>query len=216
MQGSSLAATVVAAMACLSCGGGSDNTGGSIPKTCLPGASDSDCQLCGPTLPSDCTQVCPSVDCSVYPVPSECSGVCSGATCCTCNRLSGDIYYWQLPQLPPQCGSACSDMLARWESYLADPGMVACSSASDCTVVGGQPSMDFCNCHTAIGYCGKAANAATYHASPAANLETEFASTCTGHAACDCGPGYATCTNGKCTIAGFGCCFGCGTDAGLP
>ena len=72
--------------------------------------------------------------------------------------------------------------------------------------------MDPCNGHSTIGYCGMAANAATYRASPAASLETAFAATCTGHIGYDCGPGYATCTNGKCTIAGFACCLGCNRD----
>ena len=107
-------------------------------------------------------------------------------------------------------------MLSRWEAYLADPAIVACTTSDDCTVVGGQPAMDPCNGHSTIGYCGMAANAATYRASPAASLETAFAATCTGHIGYDCGPGYATCTNGKCTIAGFACCFGCNRDAAAP
>jgi hypothetical protein len=107
-------------------------------------------------------------------------------------------------------------MLSRWEGYLADPAMVACTTSSDCIVVGGQPAMDPCNGHSTIGYCGKAANAAAYRASPAASLETEFAATCAEHKAYDCGPGYAACTNGQCTIAGFGCCFGCARDAAVP
>jgi hypothetical protein len=75
---------------------------------------------------------------------------------------------------------------------------------------------DPCNGHSTIGYCGKAVNGAAYRVSPAASLETQFAATCTGHIGFDCGPGYAVCTDGKCTIAGFGCCFGCSRDAALP
>jgi len=75
--------------------------------------------------------------------------------------------------------------------------------------------MDPCNGHSTIGYCGKAANAAAYRASPASNLETEFAATCTDHEAHDCGPGVATCTNGKCTMEGWACCH-CPPDAGRP
>jgi hypothetical protein len=103
-------------------------------------------------------------------------------------------------------GAACNDMLASWEAYLADPAMVACVTPGDCVVVGGQPALDPCNGHSTIGYCGRAANAAAYRASPAASLETEFAAGCPGHIGFDCGPGYATCTNGKCTIAGFSAC----------
>lgn len=149
----------------------------------------------------------------MYPVPTECAAVCAGANCCTCTRLTGDIYYWQAPQLRPQCGSACSDMISRWQGYLADPAMVTCTTATDCTVVGGQPAMDPCNGHSTIGYCGVAANAAAYRASPAANLETEFASSCKDHTGYDCGPGHATCTNGTCTVQGWGCCL-CQPDSG--
>jgi hypothetical protein len=210
-----LAVGVVAAMACLSCGGGSDTTGGSVPKTCLPGASDSDCQLCGPILPSDCSQVCPAVDCSNYPVPAECTAICGGATCCTCNRVANDIYYWQPPQLPPQCGSSCTDMLSRWDSTLQDPALVTCASPSDCTVVGGPPITDPCNGHSTIGACGVAVNAVAYLASPAASLESRFVTaSCPNHMAYDCGPGHATCSDGKCVIAGFGCCGGCSPDGG--
>jgi hypothetical protein len=106
-------------------------------------------------------------------------------------------------------------MVSRWDAYLADPAMVACTTRSDCIVVGGQPAMDPCNGHSTIGYCGKAANAAAYRASPASNLETEFAATCTDHEAHDCGPGVATCTNGKCTMEGWACCH-CPPDAGRP
>ena len=74
---------------------------------------------------------------------------------------------------------------------------------------------DPCNSHSTIGYCGEAANADAYHASPAASLETEFAAKCTGHSGFDCGPGHATGSNGRCVIGGFGCCFGCNRDAAL-
>jgi hypothetical protein len=106
-------------------------------------------------------------------------------------------------------------MVSRWDAYLADPAMVACTSRSDCIVVGGQPAMDPCNGHSTIGYCGKATNAAAYRASPAASLETEFAATCTDHEALDCGPGVATCTNGVCRMEGWACCH-CPPDAGRP
>lgn len=75
--------------------------------------------------------------------------------------------------------------------------------------------MDPCNGYSTIGYCGVAANAAAYRASPAANLETEFASSCQDHTGYDCGPGHATCTNGMCTVQGWGCCL-CQPDAGNP
>jgi hypothetical protein len=179
--------------------------------------SETDCQRCGPTLPVSCQRTCPTVDCSVYPLPAECAEMCSGASCCACAYgPSTPEYRWQVPYPPLKCGTACSDMLSRWEGYLADPAMVACTTSSDCIVVGGQPAMDPCNGHSTIGYCGKAANAAAYRASPAASLETEFAASCTGHTGYDCGPGYAACTDGKCVIAGFGCCFGCMRDAALP
>ena len=139
--------------------------------------------------------------------------MCAGANCCACTRITGDIYYWQAPQLRPQCGTACSDMISRWQGYLADPAMVACTGAADCTVVGGQPAMDPCNGHSAIGYCGVAANASAYRASPAASLEAEFAANCPNHTGFDCGPGHATCSNGKCTVQGWGCCL-CQPDAG--
>jgi hypothetical protein len=181
---------------------------------CPSGMSETDCHRCGPTLPSYCERTCPAVDCTVYPLPAECVEVCAGANCCTCDYLStAPEFGWQVPRPSMQCGTACTDMLSRWEAYLADPAMLACTTWSDCIVVGGQPAMDPCNGHSTIGYCGKAANATTYRASPAADLETAFAATCTDHKAYDCGPGYATCTNGKCTIAGFGCCVGCNRDA---
>ena len=175
--------------------------------TCPAGASESDCQRCGPTLPSGCKQVCPSVDCSVYPVPAECAAVCSGSTCCAC------AHSWQLPQVPVQCGNACSDMVSRWQSYLADPAMVACATASDCVTVGGQPFMDPCNGYSTIGYCGVAANAAVYRASPAAGLETDFSLNCKDHIGFDCGPGFPECIAGKCVLQHWGCCM-CHPDAG--
>jgi len=203
-----MALAAVSAMASQSCGGG-----GVVLQTCLEGASESDCQLCGATLPSECSQVCPAVDCSTYPPPAACAPLCAGAACCTCERVAGDIYDWQTPQVAPQCGTNCTDMLARWNSYLTAPAMSACHQASDCIVVGGQPSLDPCNGHSAIGYCGVAANAAAYQASPAAGLETAFAATCRDHVAFDCGPGYATCTSGKCVIEGWACCM-CQPDGG--
>ena len=116
----------------------------------------------------------------------------------------------------PAAAPSCAEMVERWQGYLADPAMIACSSAADCTVVGGQPLQDPCNGHSTIGYCGSAANAAAYRASPASKLETDFAATCPNHIGYDCGPGYAACTDGMCTIAGFGCCFGCNRDAAIP
>ena len=97
-------------------------------------------------------------------------------------------------------------MLSRWEAYLADPAMVSCTTRSDCIVVGGQPPLDPCNGHSTIGYCGKAANAAAYAASPAPSLEAEFPATCPDHKGYDCGPAYPNCKNGKCIIEGYGCC----------
>ena len=80
-------------------------------------------------------------------------------------------------------------MLSRWEAYLADPAMVACTTRpADCIVVGGQPALDPCDGNSTIGYCGRAVNAAAYAASPAPSLETEFAATCPDHQAYDCGP----------------------------
>jgi hypothetical protein len=180
---------------------------------CPVGASDRDCQLCGAALPSSCQQVCPSVDCSVYPVPAACTAVCTGATCCTCTPVAGDIYYWRVPQLQPQCGSACTDMISRWQGYLADPAMVACTTATDCIVVGGQPSWDPCNGTSSIGYCGASANAMAYRGSTAASLETEFAASCKGHIGFDCGPGSPECISGKCVLQHWGCCL-CRPDGG--
>lgn len=111
------------------------------------------------------------------------------------------------------CGMTCADMLSQWTAYLSDPAMVACATSSDCIVVGGQPETDPCNGYSTIGYCGEAANEAGYRASPAASLELEFAMKCTGHIGYDCGPGHTTCSNGRCVIAGFSCCFGCSRDA---
>jgi hypothetical protein len=179
--------------------------------TCPAGATDVECLACGPTLPSWCERVCPAVDCSGYPRPAECDDICAGK-CCTC-QVAGPTYRWQAPALP--CSTACGDMLSRWDAYLADPAMVACTSSLECIAVGGQPTMDPCNGHSTIGYCGKAANRAAYAASPAASLETAFAADCPDHKAYDCGPAYPTCSNGKCTIAGFGCCL-CGPPDARP
>ena len=60
-----------------------------------------------------------------------------------------------------------------------------------------------------------AANAAAYRASPASALESQFAASCPDSRAFDCGPGHVACTDGKCTMAGWGCCMGCSRDAGV-
>jgi hypothetical protein len=177
---------------------------------CPAGATEADCRTCGATLPSGCDRVCPAVDCSGYPRPAECDDVCA-RKCCACQASVGMTPRWQAPVLP--CTTVCGDMLERWEAYLADPAMVACRVNSDCTVVGGQPRLDPCNGHSAIGYCGRAVNAAAYAASPAANLETEFPASCPDHKAYDCGPPGYGCINGKCTIGGWLCC-NCPPDAG--
>lgn len=112
----------------------------------------------------------------------------------------------------------CTEMLSRWEGYLAEPAMLGCTTASDCIVVGGQPATDPCNGHSTIGYCGKAANATAYPGSPAASLETAFAASCTGHVGYDCGLGRAFCSNGACTItieSFVGCFPNRGLDASI-
>jgi hypothetical protein len=91
--------------------------------------------------------------------------------------------------------------------------MVACATASDCVTVGGQPFMDPCNGTSTIGYCGVAANADVYRASPAAGLETDFALNCKDHIGFDCGPGFPECIAGKCVLQHWGCCM-CRPDAG--
>jgi hypothetical protein len=198
--------------------GGSGGTGGTSTTdagepsgSCLPGATQSDCQLCGPDLSSTCQRACPKVDCSVYPVPAGCAAVCSGATCCECQRSFGNEYFWRSPLLPIACGTACSGMVSTWTGYLADPGLTACTTATDCIVVGG-PS--YCDCGPSLGGCGRAVNAAAYRASPAATLESQFRSSCSqGFNACDCGPGFPDCVDGTCTVTRWGCCM-CAPDAG--
>jgi len=82
-------------------------------------------------------------------------------------------------------------------------------------VVGGQPRTDPCNGRVAIGGCGVAVNAAAYQASDGPALEQQYPQQCSAAPrAFDCGPGYPTCTQGKCVIQGFGCCFGCSFDGG--
>jgi len=203
-------------------GGGNGGNGGNggTPTTdsgeptgsCLPGATQSDCQLCGPDLSGTCQRACPKVDCSVYPVPAACAEVCAGATCCECQPSFGNEYFWREPQVPPQCGTACSDMVSKWTGYLADPGLTACTIASDCIVVGGPHG---CECGRSLSGCGRAANATAYRASPAATLETQYRGSCTqGFDACDCGPGYPDCVNGTCTVTSWGCCMCPPGDAG--
>lgn len=195
-------------------GGGSEDGGPSTTDggSCLPGATSSDCQLCGPDLSSTCKLACPKVDCSVYPVPAACAEVCSGATCCECQREIGNEYFWRSPLLPIRCGTACSDMFSKWTGYMADPGLTACTVSSDCLMVGSTP--EYCNCGKSVGGCGRAANATAYRASPAAALEIQYRGSCTqGFDACDCGPGYPECVNGTCTVTRWGCCM-CTGDAG--
>lgn len=99
---------------------------------------------------------------------------------------------------------------------MADPSMTACTTSNDCTVVGGQPRIDPCNGGVAIGGCGVAANAVVYQASDAPALETQYPEQCPlAPKAYDCGPGSATCSQSKCVIQGWGCCFGCSRDGGL-
>jgi len=194
-------------------GGTSTPDGGEATGSCLPGATQSDCQLCGPDLSGTCQRACPTVDCSVYPVPAECAAVCSGATCCECQLSFGNEHFWRSPQVPPQCGTACSDIVSKWTGYMADPGLTACTIASDCIVVGSTPS--YCDCGKSVAGCGRAANATAYSASPAATLETQYRGSCTqGFDACDCGPGYPDCVNGTCTLTRWGCCMCLPADAG--
>jgi hypothetical protein len=184
--------------------------------TCLPGATALDCQRCGSGNVAVCLQACPAVDCSVSPAPAECTTVCK--TCCICAEVYAGDYVWTTPHSPVPCGTLCSDTYARWLQLMADPAMTACTAPGDCTVVGGQPPMDPCNGSVAIGGCGVAANAVAYQASAALALEAEYPQQCPGAAkAYDCGPGHATCFEGKCVIQGWGCCFGCNiVDAGHP
>ena len=180
---------------------------------CLPGATALDCQRCG-SASSACSQACPAVDCRVSPAPAECTTVCT--TCCTCGLAYSNTYFWtgQYSNIP--CSTVCSDNYARWLQLMADPAMTACTTSGDCTVVGGQSRMDPCNGGVAIGGCGVAANAAAYQASAAPPLEKQYFQQCP-HApkAYDCGLGYATCSQGKCVIENWACCFGCTHDGGL-
>jgi hypothetical protein len=196
--------------------GGTIGSGGTLATdggSCLPGATQSDCDLCGSNVPSACEVACPTVDCSVYPVPAACAAVCSGATCCECQMSFGNEYFWRQSLGPPQCGTACSDMVSKWTGYMADPALTACATASDCVVVGSTPT--YCDCGKSVGGCGRAANAAAYRASPAATLEIQYRSSCTqGFDACDCGPGYLDCVNGTCTVTRWGCCMCPPPDAG--
>ena len=193
-------------------GGMATIDGGEPAGLCLPGATQSDCELCGTYLSSTCGQACPKVDCSVYPVPAECAAVCSGAPCCECQRSLGDEYFWRTPQVPLRCGTVCSDIVSKWTGTMADPSLTACTTASDCTVVGGPGS--YCNCGRSLSGCGRGANAAAYRASPAATLEIQYRSSCTqGFDACDCGPAVLECASGTCRVTGWGCC-NCRGDAG--
>jgi hypothetical protein len=75
--------------------------------------------------------------------------------------------------------------------------------------------MDPCNGGVAIGGCGVAANAAAYQASAAPPWKRNiFSNVPTAPKAYDCGLGYATCSQGKCVIESWGCCFGCTRDGG--
>jgi hypothetical protein len=183
--------------------GGSSGSGGtSTPDggSCPPGATAADCQLCGPDLSGTCQRACPKVDCSVYPVPAECAAVCAGATCCECQLSFGNEYFWRSPLGPPQCGTACSDIVSKWTGYMADSSLTACTIASDCIVVGG-PSSSLGGCGSSMGGCGRGANAAAYRASPAATLESQFRSSCKqGFNACDCGGSFPECVGGTCTV----------------
>ena len=183
--------------------------------TCLRGATALECQRCG-SASAACSQACPAVDCNVSPAPAECTTVCK--TCCSCGLAYANTYFWTSSYSAIPCSTDCSDTYARWLALMAEPAMTACTGASDCTVVGGQPSMDPCNGGVAIGGCGVAANAAAYQASAAPALEAQYPVQCLAPKAYDCGPGHATCSQGKCVIQGWGCCFGCslGGDPSTP
>jgi len=181
--------------------------------TCLPGATALDCQRCGSANVAVCPQACPAVDCSVSPAPAECTTVCK--TCCICIQAYANDYVWTGPNSPIPCSTFCSDTYSHWLDLMADPAMTACAAPGDCTVVGGQPPMDPCNGGVAIGGCGVAANAAAYQASAAPALEAQYPQQCPGASkAYDCGPGHATCLQGRCVMEGWGCCFGCNRDSG--
>ena len=73
-----------------------------------------------------------------------------------------------------------------------------------------QPPTDPCNGRVAIAGCGVAVNLAAYQASDGPALEAQYPQQCSAAPkAFDCGPGHATCSQGRCVIEGFGCCVGC-------
>jgi hypothetical protein len=186
--------------------GDDGSLGGIGPGTCLAGATELDCQRCG-APGSGCERACPSVDCSVYPPAPECTSLCGKDTCCACTPSFGNEYLWLRPQSAIVCGTPCSDMYARWQASMAEPAMKACTSPADCTLVGGQPSLDPCNGHSTVGGCGVPANAAAYQGSPAAALEIQYFNQCPrATMAFDCGLGSATCLQGRCVVYGFACC----------
>jgi hypothetical protein len=181
--------------------------------TCSLGADPADCRLCQSDIPASCERPCPKVDCSIFPPPEECEAVCAGAKCCECRHLMGNEYSWQQRQQSIECGTECTDLVARWNTLFSDPSLTACTADADCTVVGGGGS---CACVSTIAGCGKAANLAAYQASGAAEIDFTFHQDCKDAArACDCGLPSTGCRSGQCVITGyFGC--GIGIDAGRP
>lgn len=113
------------------------------------------------------------------------------------------------------CGD-CASARAEWQGLVKRAKVLACTSDSDCMLVG---QTGTCDCSFSMAGNGVAVNAAAYQAAGGDKMLENYYTTCsgdkTGSWCCDCAPMSAIgCVNGQCAIVQVGRCGGGRQDGG--
>jgi hypothetical protein len=170
---------------------------GAPDGTCLVGSSAADCTKCGNPDPRHCAAACTGEPVR-WPTPVEYQAACATGECSFCqfdSWVTGFVH----------CETQCEALAREWGAIVASAPVQACQRREDCSVVETPYS---CDCHPAIGGCGKPVNLSAYQSSAAPALAMTFNASCQQPGICDCGaPHGIDCVDGRCTVAGIGGCF---------
>ena len=112
------------------------------------------------------------------------------------------------------CGD-CASARAEWQGLVKRADVLACTSDSDCILVG---QTGTCDCSPSMAGNGVAVNAAAYQAAGGDKMLDNYYANCSGDKTgwcCDCAPLSAIgCVNGQCAIVQDGRCGGGRQDGG--
>lgn len=113
------------------------------------------------------------------------------------------------------CGD-CASARADWLALVQRPKVLACTSDSQCILVGQSST---CDCSSSMAGSGAAVNGTAYHTAGGDKMLENYYAGCSGDKmgwCCDCAPmSWTGCVNGQCTIVQYGRC-GYVPDGGVP